>query len=218
MIIIDFAGAFGGIAFAVGAALWFGLIIFGGGIADRGVVASNFISSILFFIGAISSIKKLFTMNKNKYKIIAIVESVILIGLMIYGFSNHYNSLVLHYSYKGLASAIHTTWIAAAIINIINIRIISDELGTTIIGILAIIVFGFFIGQFITMGLFLFKGVDGTKNIYNNIMYYHNEQHNLRRDEFETPLEMANLALDKFKNDLVNNRKRCLWRNYLRLS
>ena len=167
-IIIDFASIIGAAGGAIGIALWLILLIFGKGIADQGIVVGNLLTSILFLIGAIICIIKFFKEDDKKFKFLGIISIIALLGSMIYGLLVPYNNMMFHYSYKKWASMIHTTWIVAMIINMLEMIFIEEETFGAFYGSIVIIISGLFLSQILTMGLWLFTGIDNTKNIYDS--------------------------------------------------
>ena len=209
ILIIDFASLIGGACFAIGLILWLILIIFGNGIADQGIVVGNLFSSTLFLIGAIIRIVRFFKDGAKRYKILGIISCIAIIASMIYGYFVPYNNLVFHYSYERWASVIHTTWLVSMIINILELIFVEKEVPGAFYGSIVLIISGLFLGNFLTMGLWLFTGVDNTRNIYDRVCYYDNRNYiNDKKDQFESPLEMANYALEEYKKDLKENDKK----------
>lgn len=200
VIIVSFAEAVSYYALAITGVLWLILAIFGGTLVDQAVTISNFVTSIILLICAIGNIINLFNSREKKsYKILGTVELAILIGAGIYGAIIPYTNMMFKYSYVTWASIVQTTWIPALLINIINSYIEEHEIKETIVSTLSIMVLGFCIGQILTIGLWLFTGVDNTKNLYSNITYYENK--NIEANNF-SDLDAMNKALDDFKETL----------------
>lgn len=109
IILVDLAGLFSGAFLAIGVILWLILAFFGGTIADQAVPVFNLVISFLFLGGAIFEIVKVY--KEEKKKVIAIIEILALLAFAIYGYFVPYNNSVFHFSYRPLASAIHTTWL-----------------------------------------------------------------------------------------------------------
>lgn len=196
IILVEFASLIGGVALVGIIVLWLILAIFGGTLVDQAVTISNFVVSILFLIGALIEIIKVYKEDK---KVLVIIECLALIGFAIYGFIVPYNNMIFHYSYHPLASAIQTTWIPALIINVINMYILEDEFASTIGVSFAVMFIGFFIGQLLTIGLWLFTGVDNTRELYNKVTYYENRNY---EEGKVSSIDAMNQALEEFKNTL----------------
>ena len=215
-----FSSFIGGIVAFAGIVMWILLILFGNGIMDQAIVVGNLITTFILVGLWIHTIVEWIIdlvkdkQQKNSNRIFTIIKIVIriliFIGFFIYGYTHPYNNLVFHYSYIPIFSAIHTMWIPALVLFLINGVVGKGKVTNKISGLLGIIgmwllaiLVSFFIGQIITGCLGFFWGIDETKGLYNNICYYENLGNPFAR-EYDEVLEDANEALDKYRSDLKN--------------
>lgn len=204
---LDIAGILGGLGFFAGVVLWVITTIFGGGIADQGVMISMFCASAIFFLGAVFAIIKLFFQKGITLKIISIVEIGLMIYMMMKGYRNPHNNSFFCYSYVPWVSAIYKTLWLSIIINFINSVFSLDDSDTLIkvVGTISIAFFALFLGQLTTTVLLFSKGKNNTREIYNNIAYYRDER--IERDANVSTVDNLNKIMEEFKKAVVEAKK-----------
>lgn len=170
------------------------------------------ISLILIIQIAVKSIKD-FNSSRKIDKIFSIVDIAVITGCLIYGFINRTGPLEFKYQFRyRIISAIQYASLPSIIIWIIldikeQIKMKSFDKGILFLYFLLFI--GFIISIVVICLIILLIGlaVDRNEKIEQFLgifMYYYNEDYEINRDKFDTPLEMANLALQEYKQSLID--------------
>ena len=123
---------------------------------------------------------------------------------------------IFHYYY--ISRWLGTLQVAGLVSLITNfIYSIGDEFGG--LGfMIGQVIFAIIIGQAIITVLSFTWGFPNIEAFFNTKMYYYNEKYDLNRDKFKTPLEMANLALTDFIEDLSKDNDKKVDGEYIKKS
>lgn len=179
---------------------------FEGQIAHRGIVASFIIFSALLTIAdLVCLLKTLFEKNNSMMsRVKALALMGVLVGVFIWGWFADLGTVIYPYKFcypilSSLQALIIPAVVVAYIISLDNPFENYDMASFAIIGLTILII----IGQVILCINSIAGNSDEAEHYLKKYFYYYNKKYNINRDRFDTPLEMANIALEQFKEDMI---------------
>lgn len=178
---LDFSGVGTGMLFLFGIGSWLLVAIFQGDLVDQGATVFNLLATVLLLVlTLIKYIRMLKSSVKNNVmkSVFYIFSLVVIIGSFVYGLYVPYHALLFNYEYKGVFSAIASTFYPLIILNILYPFFCKDSkvrekiqegfetIGLVVISLIAL----FFIGQFAT----LIVSFTNNESLYQKVITYHN--------------------------------------------
>ncbi len=193
-------GLMSGLVSSLGLIGWIIMLFLKPTLIDQGIAVFNLLVAVILIILLIIRLIK----DRRKYDFICLAVTII---FLIIGYLKPYHSLLFHYEYTKVFSAIAYTLVPLTIMNIVGLFIYTKKgiIGNVIesfklIGLIIIgFVISFLIGQTATVILYFTK----TYNVYDNIAYYHNIKYVSSREAknyHEVPTGVINEITNYFSN------------------
>ena len=180
-------GIVGGILAFIGMMAWVFLGIVAGPYMDKSAVAWNLIPAVLLLIFHVVRTLMSITKNKDDNVILNIIFFVLIVICFIFGLSHPYHSLIFHYEYKPIWSAIAYTLYPNILRLLIDGFKMEDSFFEKISMIpkafgVYVLVFMFFL--FIGQGFSTIFWFTGKTDIYDGFANYHQTAYNKARKEY----------------------------------
>ena len=212
--LIPIAEIIGCIAFLALVVIYFLCLIGGNGVLDQSLVASIFIATFAILIYNLFMVYfGLFKSKEKEDKIFSIISLILIVAAMIKGAIVPFNVGGFHYTYTLIPSMIQSTWLvniiaiflmyfAGDIYGFIKDKEFDGESFSSLRTIFLIYIGAIIASQLIFAPVVFFGGKDVAKKYLNYICYSYNVKDHQNLDKYDTPLEMANLSLDEYRNQL----------------